>query len=317
MKYAVVGAGAMGLRYGIQLQYNAGLEVDFVEPTQASLDVIRAQGNKVFKARDHKNRHSLTINIYSPEEYQGDPDVWIFFVKQMQLEEALKRLAPKFKAHQTALGAMNGMGHIAKLQNYFADDHIIGGTAMIATVLPAFGDVDFIGEEGKEASTYANLTETDTPTLRALEADFKAATLGPTITTNCLGTLLTKVIFNSVINSICTMFRVQMGQMITYDRFLEGLARPMTNEAYDACEAEGIQLLETRDEMVESFREVSLNLSLHYPSMYQDFSKGRQTEVDYINGYLADLGEKHGIPMPTQRFVQHLVHLAESMRDFK
>lgn len=51
---------------------------------------------------------------------------------------------------------MNGMGHIEKLQAYFDDEHIIGGTAMIATILNNFGDVDFIGET---SSVYANLTE--------------------------------------------------------------------------------------------------------------------------------------------------------------
>jgi len=159
MKYAIVGAGAMGLRYGILLQENAGVPVDFIEPTQASLDKIITQGHKVWKSRDHKERHEIKINIFSPESYEGTPDVWIFFMKQMQLQDALDRLAPKFKSNQTALGAMNGMGHIEKLQKYFDDDHIIGGTAMIATILNDFGDVDFMGDEGAGSSVYANLTE--------------------------------------------------------------------------------------------------------------------------------------------------------------
>jgi len=112
MRYAIVGAGAMGLRYGILLQENAGVPVDFIEPTQASLDKIVAQGNTVWKSRDHKDRHQIKINISSPEAYDGEPDVWVFFMKQMQLQDTLDRLAPKFKNGQTALGAMNGMGHI-------------------------------------------------------------------------------------------------------------------------------------------------------------------------------------------------------------
>lgn len=55
---------------------------------------------------------------------------------------------------------------------------------------------------------------------------------------------------------------------------------------------------------------------LHFPSMYQDFVKGRPTEVDYINGYLADLAEKNGVPAPNQRLITSLVHLAEAMREF-
>ncbi|CCJ66454.1 MULTISPECIES: ketopantoate reductase family protein [Leuconostoc] len=317
MKYTVVGAGAMGLRYGILLQENAGVSVDYVEPTQASLDKIRQQDNKVWKSRDHKDRHQIKINIFSPEEYEGDPDVWIFFMKQMQLQDTLDRLAPKFKAGQTALGAMNGMGHIEKLQHYFDDEHIIGGTAMIATVLNDYGDVDFMGAESAGSSVYANLTEKPSEVMDQVQKDFQAAHLNPSYTENFMGTLLTKVFFNAVENSIATMFQSRMGQLMAYDGFLEGIARPLVNEAYDAAEAAGIQLIESRDDMVKQVDYVS-NVAnpLHFPSMYQDFVKGRPTEVDYINGWIADLADKNGTQAPNQHLVTNFVHLAEAMRKF-
>lgn len=317
MKYAVVGAGAMGLRYGILLQENAGVPVDFVEPTQASLNVIRAQGNQVWKSRDHENRHLIPVNVYSPEEYTGDPDVWIFFLKQMQLPDATARLADKFKPHQTALGAMNGMGHIEVLQQYFSDDHIIGGTAMIATILNDFGDVDFMGAEGAGTSNYANLTEQDSDVLDAVLADFWAAHLNPTKSNNFMGTLLTKVFFNSVENSIATMFNARMGELMAYEGFLAGVAKPLIDEAYDAAESAGYQLLESREEMLSQVEYVSTVANpLHYPSMSQDFTKGRDTEVDYINGWIARLARKHGLVAKNQELVTNLVHLAESMRQF-
>ncbi|MCT4397033.1 ketopantoate reductase family protein [Periweissella beninensis] len=318
MKYTVVGAGAMGLRYGILLQENAHVEVDYVEPTAASLKRIREQGNQVWKSRDHQNRHLLPVNIYSPEEYNGDPDVWIFFMKQMQLEDALTRLASKFKEHQTALGAMNGMGHIEKLQKYFADERIIGGTAMIATILNDYGDVDFMGAEGAGSSAYANLTEQDSAVLDDVLVDFKAAHLNPTKSNNFMGTLLTKVFFNAVENSIATMFQSRMGELMAYDNFLEGIARPLINEAYDAAEAAGYQLLETREEMVQQVDYVS-NVAnpLHFPSMYQDFVKGRPTEVDYINGWIVELAKKNGLKATNHELVTNFVHLAEAMRKYR
>nr|WP_257613333.1 ketopantoate reductase C-terminal domain-containing protein [Oenococcus oeni] len=56
---------------------------------------------------------------------------------------------------------------------------------------------------------------------------------------------------------------------------------------------------------------------MHYPSMYQDFSNGRKTEVDYINGWIADLADREGTEAKNQRIVQNMVHLAEAMRQFK
>ena len=50
---------------------------------------------------------------------------------------------------------------------------------------------------------------------------------------------------------------------------------------------------------------------LHFPSMYQDLSNGRETEVDYINGYIYDLGKKYNYEASTHNFLRHLVHLTE------
>lgn len=54
-----------------------------------------------------------------------------------------------------------------------------------------------------------------------------------------------------------------------------------------------------------------------FNAMYQDFSKGRPTEIDYINGYIAKLGREHDYICRTHEFVVHEVHLAEQMAALK
>lgn len=78
MKYGIIGAGAMGYRYGVMLQENAGVDVDFIDTWGPNVAKVREQGG-VDVARDHQNHHVVPINIYYPEEYQGHPDVWIVF----------------------------------------------------------------------------------------------------------------------------------------------------------------------------------------------------------------------------------------------
>lgn len=50
MKYTVLGAGAMGLRYGVLLQA-AGYQVDFVDTWDQQVQTIQQQGG-VYVARD-------------------------------------------------------------------------------------------------------------------------------------------------------------------------------------------------------------------------------------------------------------------------
>jgi len=45
--------------------------------------------------------------------------------------------------------------------------------------------------------------------------------------------------------------------------------------------------------------------------MPQDFEKGRRTEIDFINGYVAQVGEEIGVPVPMNAAVTELVHRIE------
>lgn len=316
MKYTVIGAGAMGYRYGVLLQEKAGVQVDFVDTWAPNIHAVQRQGG-VYVSRDHQGRHLVPINLSTPEEYTGNPDVWIVFVKQMQLADMLERCAHLFRPEQYVFSAMNGMGHVEKLQKYFPDDRIVAGTAMIATVLNGPGDVDFIGKSGAGHMHMVNLTEKPDDTTRAMAADFQAADLNPVLTENFRGTLMAKVLFNSVINTLCTMFGATMGEFASYSG-AKDIARMLLDEAYDACERAGIQLIETRQESVESVDFVSrVGNPLHYPSMHQDFSHNRPTEVDYINGYIARLGREHDYICHLHEFVTAQMHLAEAMRNLK
>ena len=292
------------------LQETAGIHVDFIDAWDKNVNKVREQGG-VMVSRDHENRHLVPINMYTPEDYDGDPDVWIVFMKQMQLAEMLERCKHLFKEHQVVFAAMNGWGHFEKLQQYFPDDHIYGGTAMIATVLNGPGDVDFIGKVGVGTMNMCALNEQVSDVELAMRDDFKAAGLNPTITEDFKGTCMAKVIFNSVINTLCTMYQIQMGQFISYPGAMD-MARQLINEAYDVCDRAGIRMVNTRQQEMEAIDYVSRVANpLHYPSMYQDMSRGRETEVDYINGYIAKLGRENDYVCRTHEFLTHGVHLAE------
>ncbi|MDY4677476.1 ketopantoate reductase family protein [Bifidobacterium tsurumiense] len=309
LKYAVIGAGAMGYRYGILLQ-NAGFNVDFIDAWEPNIQAVKEQGG-VWVSRDHEGRHLVPVNLYTPEEYAGDPDVWIIFMKQMQLEDMLKRCSQLFKDHQVAFSAMNGWGHFEKINQYFSEDRIYGGTAIIATVLNGPGDVDFIGKPGTGSMHMCAMNEKVTDIEKAIAHDFAAANMNPEITTDFKGTCMAKIVFNSVVNTLCTMYQITMGQFMEFDG-AHDMTKQLVSEAYAACDAAGIPMINTVDEEVESIEYASrVGNPLHYPSMYQDMIHGRKTEVDYINGYIARLGEQYGVDCRTHAFLTNGVHLAE------
>lgn len=58
MKYGIIGAGAMGVRYGVMLQENAGVDVDFIDTWEPNVEKIREQGG-VSVARDQQTAESF------------------------------------------------------------------------------------------------------------------------------------------------------------------------------------------------------------------------------------------------------------------
>jgi 2-dehydropantoate 2-reductase len=48
------------------------------------------------------------------------------------------------------------------------------------------------------------------------------------------------------------------------------------------------------------------------PSMLQDFERGRRTEIDFINGYVAQLGADHALPVSMNAAITQMVHSIEN-----
>jgi 2-dehydropantoate 2-reductase len=48
--------------------------------------------------------------------------------------------------------------------------------------------------------------------------------------------------------------------------------------------------------------------------MAQDIAKGRRTEIDYMNGYIAEKGAAAGVPAPTHAALTRIVREVERGR---
>lgn len=315
MKIAVIGAGAMGLRYGILLQ-EAGNAVDFVEPWMPSYRAIREQGG-IYVSRDHQNQHLVPANVYRPDEYTQTPDLVILFTKQMQSEEAMEACHHFIGDRTYVLTNQNGIGSIASIRRYVPDERIIAGIALIATVLDAPGKVDFMGAKGAGHTQLVNVTEKPDAFTHEVVREFERAGMNPTLQTNYLGTLWGKLLMNSVINTLCTLMDLTMGEYVAYSG-ADDLSRRLIAEGYAAGVADGVHFMQSREEMLQIINHESSQVNpLHHPSMYQDMVNARPTEVDYINGHIVKTAKKHGLEAKSHEMLVDLLHLAERAKQLQ
>lgn len=116
--------------------------------------------------------------------------------------------------------------------------------------------------------------------------------------------LWTKLLVNSVINPLSVLL-LGRNRLVAEARF-DPLKEPILAEGRAVAAAEGVPL--ALDAAFVNRFVTSDNIT----SMLQDFRRGRPTEIDFLNGAIAQLGRKHGIPTPVNGFVTALIHALES-----
>ncbi|WP_028982886.1 ketopantoate reductase family protein [Sporolactobacillus terrae] len=314
MKIVVIGAGAMGLRYGVLLQ-EAGNDVHFVDTWEPNVEAIKKNGG-VHVWRDGKDERFVDVSISYPEAYHEAPELAIVFVKDMHTVETMERCKPFIGENTYVMTNQNGFGGAEYIAQFVPRTRIIAGTAMIATVLKGPGKVDFIGKRGGGHAHIVRVEGEPNDFIYKVADEMEKALMHPTVQKDYMGTVWTKLVFNSVVNTLCTLMNIKMGQFAAYKNAKE-MARKLIDEAYTAIDAEGIKMEETKDALVDQVMYVSeVGNPRHYPSMHQDMSTNRPTEVDYINGAIVRLAEKHGLQAPYHAMLVDLVHLKEESRKY-
>jgi 2-dehydropantoate 2-reductase len=78
----------------------------------------------------------------------------------------------------------------------------------------------------------------------------------------------------------------------------------VAQEGIAVAKAQGVELEKDPEEMINDSIPVAYR---HKPSMLQDVEAKRTTEIDTINGGVASIGERIGVPCPINRAIADMV----------
>jgi 2-dehydropantoate 2-reductase len=118
----------------------------------------------------------------------------------------------------------------------------------------------------------------------------------------------TKVVFNAATSPLSALTGLTVGQVCT-DPALRTQTEVLILEAKAVCDAAGIVLTRDPEEAIdEAIREAFR----HKPSMLQDVLARRPTEIDVLNGGIADEGRRVGVATPAHDAMVALVHGLET-----
>jgi 2-dehydropantoate 2-reductase len=117
-----------------------------------------------------------------------------------------------------------------------------------------------------------------------------------------------KAIFNCVVNPTTALLGCEVGGIV--DPKLNSLKQQIIDECQVVARADGVDFDEDFVALIDRVFAGARTIA----SMRQDLMKGRKTEIDHMNGAVADLGDRFGIPCPVNRALTTMIRYLESGR---
>ena len=319
MRTLIIGAGALGGLAGARLAAS-GARIWYAVRDQESADRLKAAG---FRISGVGAPVSVPATDVAPlAEYPAvlDFDLVVLATKAQEAMEIAPRVVRRLVAGGTLLPIQNGA--VSRLlADRLGNDRVLGGLSNLGATLHGPGRIEqrnaghlLVGELSSGISDRAERVRAWLG--RGVEVR---------VTANLAGAIWSKLLLNC---SVTTLGAIAGRTMREYIATLSG--RAVFDRAYD--EALSVALASgARPErmMVDPLppgwdgraapgpdHEAWLGRILDAygdlkPSMLQDFERRRLTEIDFINGYVADLGRRLRVPTPVNTAIVQTVHAIE------
>lgn len=309
-RVAVYGAGAVGCYFGAKLA-EAGTPVTLIGRA-AHVEAIRRNGI-VFESAG--TRRNVRVDAHTGADAVRNADLVLFCVKTRDTENGAREIAPLLRPDAVVASLQNGVDNVERLREAGID--ALGTVVYVAVSMAGPGHLRHagrgdlvVGEYGRRPDEAANpAAPQPSPRAGAVARVFERAGVPCRIEADVRAALWEKLVTNCAYNAISALTRARYGTMIDDDA-VRALMREIIDECIAVARADDVAIADadtTYDAAMrlgEAMREAS-------SSMEQDLARGRLTEIDSLNGYVAKRGAALGVPTPANRALATLVRLLE------
>jgi len=301
----VVGAGAVGCFYGARLAA-AGTRVTLVGRPQ-HVDAMRRDGLKL-----EMDGHVQTLPVAADTALAAahDADLVLVCVKSTDTAGIARELAPIVRPDAVVLSLQNGVENALTLAAQLPAT-VVAAVVYVATSMAAPGLVRHHGRGELIIGPPTPPTNATTAAaLQALVALFGRAGIGVTVSDDVRVELWAKLLVNCAYNAISALAQAPYAQLAALAE-VRDVQDAVVREVVALAQAEGIPLqLEASRRAVER---IAQTMPGQLSSTAQDLARGKPSEIDHLNGFVARRGRARGVPVPVNAALHALVRLVESM----
>jgi 2-dehydropantoate 2-reductase len=303
MKILVMGAGGVGAYYGARLQ-QAGEQVIFC----ARGEHLRALKGAGLEFISHQGNFSLAVTATADPHEFAPYDLILFCVKSYDTPATAQSLEGCLNPGGAILTIQNGVENEMLLAEVFGRDAVMGGNARIGAERVAPGRI--VHRTGGFIE-FGELDGSDSARARRLAELFKRARIFGELTTHLSTIRWEKLLWNAAFNTMATLTRRKVGDLIDDSDGVE-LLRALMNEIAAVARAEGVDLGEAQVEA--QFTRSRASLREVRPSTLQDSERGKPLEYEALCGAVRRAARRHQIATPHMDAVYALMKLLDLNR---
>lgn len=313
MKILIYGAGAVGLGLASFL-IKPGEDVSLLGRTP-TCQALKSQGLLRTGIFGEIHIPPEAIHIYdSLREIPPSPfDHILICAKSFDSETAAKELAGRsslWDKNTCFVLCQNGWGNAEIFSKHLPQRLIYNARIITGHERPSPHHVNITvhADDIHLGSLFSSSTEKMEPLARALSSGGIPAIVVPDISKD----LWAKMLYNCALNSLGAICDVPYGQL-GEDDFSRGLMEGIFKEIFLVMTAAGhsTHWANAVDYAKIFYSKLLPATANHLSSTLQDIRAGRRTEIDALNGIIADLGKRYGIPTPVNQTAHALVKFLE------
>ena len=299
-KVAVLGAGAVGCYFGGMLA-RAGAPVTLIGRAQ-HVEAM-ARNGLLLETLTFKERVLVTASLEL--EAAHDCALVLFCVKTLDTEEAAKSLAPNLAPGAIVVSLQNGVDNVERIRAATGIE-AMSAVVYVGAVMAGPGHVKHNGR-GDLIVGYPRAADQDKS--ERLAGLFARSGVPCKVSNTILADLWTKMSINCAYNAVSALGRMKYGRIAQHPRAREVL-RLAIEETAAVARAAGILLPE--EQLIEAAYRLGEAMSEATSSTAQDIERGKPTEIESLNGYVARRGAELGVPTPVNLTLHALVKLLEA-----
>ena len=298
-RIAVVGAGAVGGYFGGMFA-RAGAPTVFVGRRHFA-DAVNSRGLVLDKS---EGQERMRVRATTEMSAVRDCSLILFCVKANDTQETANQMAPFLRPDATVVCLQNGVDNADQVRAA-ASVVVLSAAVYVAVSMPEPGSVKhlargdlIIGPPSERTTQVANL--------------FISAGMSCRISDNIEGELWLKLLCNCALNAISALGHARYGQ-IAQNSDAKLLMQHIVDEVLAVAHGGGVVLpgIRDRESGMAAALEIATQMAGALSSTAQDLDRGRPTEIDALNGCIARLGARLGVPTPVNHALFTLVKLAE------